>query len=88
MCHQCLRETFRPAKRILRVVSVTLIIPDLPRLRASSPSGIYALSLSRLSTLTYRASTLPHPSAVLKFMPISLMHAHSLIYGVIDAQID
>ena len=62
MCYQCLRETFGPAKRDLRVVSVALISPDLPRLHASSPSGIYALSLSRLSALTYNASTLPHPA--------------------------
>ena len=37
MCYQCLRGTFGPAKRDLRVVSVALISPDLPRLHASSP---------------------------------------------------
>ena len=36
---KCVRETFGPAKRDLRVVSVALISPDLPRLHASSPIG-------------------------------------------------
>ena len=37
--YRCLRGTFGPAKRNLRVVSVALISPDLPRLHASSPIG-------------------------------------------------
>ena len=39
MRSKCLRGTFGPAKRNLRVVSVALISPDLPRLRAASPIG-------------------------------------------------
>ena len=39
MFNKCLRETFGPDKRDLRVVSVALISPDPPRPYASSPIG-------------------------------------------------
>ena len=39
MFYKCLRETFGPAKRNLRVVSVAPTNPDLPRPHALSPIG-------------------------------------------------